>query len=121
MLSKRVVRTGPARRNALERLFGALADGTRLRLLNLVSGGEICVCHLTTVLRESQPNVSRHLAYLRAAGLVEARRDGRWMHYRAQEPDDPAAAAILKATLSSIRGRPQMERDRAMLDRVRAS
>ena len=62
-------------------LFLALADGTRLRVLNLMRHGEICVSAFTDVLGQSQPKVSRHLAYLRSAGLVEARRDGKWMHY----------------------------------------
>ena len=62
-------------------LFLALGDGTRLRVLNLMRHGEICVSAFTDVLNQSQPKVSRHLAYLRNAGLVEARRDGKWMHY----------------------------------------
>ncbi|HKP67869.1 MAG TPA: metalloregulator ArsR/SmtB family transcription factor [Pyrinomonadaceae bacterium] len=62
-------------------LFLALGDGTRLRVLNLMRHGEICVSAFTDVLSQSQPKVSRHLAYLRNAGLVEARRDGKWMHY----------------------------------------
>jgi DNA-binding transcriptional ArsR family regulator len=63
-------------------LNAALADENRLRLLNLMKGGEICVCHLQGVLQTNQPKISRHLAYLRKAGLVEARRDGKWTHYR---------------------------------------
>jgi ArsR family transcriptional regulator, arsenate/arsenite/antimonite-responsive transcriptional repressor len=62
-------------------LFLALGDGTRLRVLNLMRHGDICVSAFTDVLGQSQPKVSRHLAYLRNAGLVEARRDGKWMHY----------------------------------------
>ena len=62
-------------------LFLALGDGTRLRVLNLMRHGEICVSAFTDVLGQSQPKVSRHLAYLRSAGIVEARRDGKWMHY----------------------------------------
>ncbi len=63
-------------------MFRAFSDRTRLRLLNLLRGGEICVCDLVEVLGASQPLVSRHLAYLRRAGLVEARKEGLWMHYR---------------------------------------
>ena len=62
-------------------LFRAFADPTRLRLLNLLLEGELCVCDLCEVLDEIQPKVSRHLAYLRRAGLVSVRRDGKWKHY----------------------------------------
>ena len=65
----------------MAQLFQALADRTRLRLLNLMRGGEICVCYLVEVLGEPQPKISRHLAYLRKAGLVRARKEGLWMHY----------------------------------------
>jgi DNA-binding transcriptional ArsR family regulator len=62
-------------------LFMALGDKTRLRLLNLMREREICVSSFTGILEQSQPLISRHLAYLRNSGLVEARRDGKWMHY----------------------------------------
>lgn len=63
-------------------IFRALSDRTRLRILNLLQSGEVCVCHLVEVLGSPQPTVSRHLAYLRKAGLVVARKEGLWMHYR---------------------------------------
>ncbi|MEP7015360.1 MAG: metalloregulator ArsR/SmtB family transcription factor [Verrucomicrobiota bacterium] len=63
-------------------LFKILSDPTRLRLLNLLACGETCVCELTDTLRVVQPKISRHLAHLKRAGLVEARRDGKWVHYR---------------------------------------
>jgi ArsR family transcriptional regulator len=63
-------------------IFRALSDRTRLRILNLLQGGELCVCHLVAILDSPQPTVSRHLAYLRKAGLVVARKEGLWMHYR---------------------------------------
>src|SRR6266851_23179 len=69
-----------------ERFFQALGDNTRLRLLNLMGDQEVCVCYFVEVLGQSQPKISRHLAYLRSAGLVEARRDGKWMHYRLVMP-----------------------------------
>ena len=62
-------------------LFLALGDKTRLRLLNLMRDREICVSNFTGTLGHSQPLISRHLAYLRNSGIVEARRDGKWMHY----------------------------------------
>ena len=58
---------------SLAGLFAALADTTRLRLLNLMAGREVCVCHFVEILGQSQPKISRHLAYLRRAGLVTAR------------------------------------------------
>ena len=70
----------------LDLLFRALADRTRLRLLNLIADKEICVCYFVEILEISQPKISRHLAYLRRAGIVAARRQGRWMHYRLVAP-----------------------------------
>ena len=57
-------------------LFAALSDRTRLRLLNLMDGREVCVCYFVEILGQSQPKISRHLAYLRRAGVVAARREG---------------------------------------------
>jgi ArsR family transcriptional regulator len=76
-------------------LFKTLSDPTRLRLLNLLGCGETCVCELTDTLHVVQPKISRHLARLKRAGLVEARRDGKWMHYRWTEPADPLVRHVL--------------------------
>ena len=89
--------------HSFERLFHALADRTRLRLLHLMADQEICVCYFVAVIDVPQPKISRHLAYLRRAGLVQARRDGKWMHYRLAVPADPYAASILKTTLEALR------------------
>ena len=78
----------------LETYFKALADATRLRILGLLLTGEVCVCHIHESLRIPQPKASRHLAYLRRAGLVEARREGLWMHYRIADLPDPVLRAI---------------------------
>ena len=67
---------------AARAIFRALSDQTRLRILNLLCGGELCVCHLVAVLGVPQPTASRHLAYLRRAGLVVARKEGLWSYYR---------------------------------------
>ena len=99
-------------------LFAALADRTRLRLLNLMQGREVCVCYFVEILDETQPKVSRHLAYLRRAGIVNARRDGKWIHYSVARPEDPSAAAVLDATLAAIEGDRQMVRDRTALQRA---
>ena len=95
----------------METFFMALADKTRLRLLNLLREDEICVCFFTEVLGESQPKISRHLAYLRNAGVVEARRDGKWMHYRIVTPQDPFAAEVLEDTLRWLASQTAMQRD----------
>ncbi len=96
-------------------LFAALADPTRLRLLNLMSGREVCVCYFVEILRQPQPKISRHLAYLRRAGIVNARREGKWMHYRIERPHSPAARSVLEATLESFRDDPEMQADLARL------
>ena len=96
----------------LELFFAALADKTRLRLLNLMRDQEICVCFFTEVLGESQPKISRHLAYLRSAGLVEARRDGKWMHYSIKQPTDESARVVLQASLQWLESRDEMRSDR---------
>jgi ArsR family transcriptional regulator len=80
----------------LETLFKALADRTRLRLIQMLGDEELCVCDCVEVLKTNQPKVSRHLAYLRRAGLVTARRDGKWTYYRLVEPADPHAAKIIQ-------------------------
>ncbi len=95
----------------METFFMALADKTRLRLLNLMREEEICVCFFTEVLEESQPKVSRHLAYLRNAGIVEARRDGKWMHYRIIKPENPFAAQVLEDTLVWLASQDEMQKD----------
>src|SRR5271163_4141669 len=99
----------------LARLFAALADPTRLRLLNLMDGREVCVCYFVEILKQSQPKISRHLAYLRNAGIVSARREGKWMHYSIERPEDHGAAAILDATLLSFRSDREMQADIARL------
>jgi ArsR family transcriptional regulator len=102
----------------LVRLFAALADPTRLRLLNLMDGREVCVCYFVEILKQGQPKISRHLAYLRRAGIVSARRDGKWMHYRIERPADERAAAILDAALLSFKSDRQMQADLALLGRA---
>jgi ArsR family transcriptional regulator, arsenate/arsenite/antimonite-responsive transcriptional repressor len=100
----------------LDLLFRALADRTRLRLLNLIADKEICVCYFVEILGMSQPKISRHLAYLRRAGIVAARRQGRWMHYRLAAPGGAVASAILKEALSHLRQMPEMRGDLAKLE-----
>jgi ArsR family transcriptional regulator len=98
-----------------ELLFRALADRTRLRLLNLMGDDEVCVCFLVEALGMSQPKISRHLAYLRRAGIVAARREGKWMHYRLQKPTEPYAAAVLDTVRAYFQSDGEMQTDRSRL------
>lgn len=102
----------------LELLFRALADRTRLRLLNLMGDEEICVCFFVEGLKTNQPKISRHLAYLRRAGVVAARREGKWMHYRVVEPPDEHAARIFREVRAWLSQDPEMQRDRARLIKI---
>ncbi|MFZ1700725.1 MAG: metalloregulator ArsR/SmtB family transcription factor [Pyrinomonadaceae bacterium] len=90
--------------NDLESLFLALGDKTRLRLLGLLTEGEMAVGDLVEQIGESQPKVSRHLAYLRNADVVSARRDGKWIYYCIQQPDNPMLRRILSTVLHSVGG-----------------
>jgi ArsR family transcriptional regulator, arsenate/arsenite/antimonite-responsive transcriptional repressor len=93
------------------RLLKAVADGTRLRIVALLCQGELCVCHLQAALALSQPNVSRHLAILRAAGVVEARRDGGWVHYRLAPQSDRDCERQLQALVASFSRQPALRRN----------
>jgi ArsR family transcriptional regulator, arsenate/arsenite/antimonite-responsive transcriptional repressor len=86
----------------MERLFQALGDATRLRILGLLLTGEICVCHIHESLRISQPKASRHLAYLRRAGLVETRRQGLWVYYRLARSGDPVTTTIREVVAHAL-------------------
>lgn len=99
-------------------LFAALADPTRLRLLNLMRGREVCVCYFVEILNQSQPKISRHLAYLRKAGIVSTRREGKWMHYSIRKPENEAAAAILNAALSSLANDKKMQADLLRIEKA---
>jgi ArsR family transcriptional regulator len=99
-------------------LFAALSDRTRLRLLNLMNGREVCVCYFVEILGQSQPKISRHLAYLRRAGVVAARREGKWMHYRIVVPLNSGAAKLLKETLAVLREDRAMQADLSRLNKA---
>src|SRR6202051_4980304 len=102
----------------MERFFQALGDNTRLRLLNLMGDQEICVCYFVEILGGPQPKISRHLAYLRSAGIVGARREGKWMHYRIIIPPHIGAAQILRQTLAALKEEKALQADRARLSRA---
>jgi len=102
----------------MELFFRALADRTRLRLLNLMGSDEVCVCFFVEILGAGQPKVSRHLAYLRRAGIVAARREGTWMHYRIVEPSHEDAARVLKDVRDWLTRDSEMKKDRKKLVKV---
>jgi ArsR family transcriptional regulator, arsenate/arsenite/antimonite-responsive transcriptional repressor len=102
----------------LERFFQALGDNTRLRLLNLMGDQEVCVCYFVEILGGPQPKISRHLAYLRSAEIVEARREGKWMHYHVVMPPHLGATQILRQTMDSLKEEKQMQSDRARLTKA---
>ena len=104
--------------HSLEGVFQALADGTRLRILGLLLSGEVCVCNLHDSLGESQPKISRHLAYLRKAGLVATRREGLWVHYRLVEATDPVLATILQAVTHALGHVDSVRRDTRALEKT---
>src|SRR3954465_10210981 len=104
-----------AKHLSLEGLFAALADETRLRILNLVAGQEVCVCFFVEALHAPQPKISRHLAFLRRAGLVKARRDGKWMHYSLAVPQDPSKGKVLRAALEALAGESKAREDKKRL------
>ncbi|HEX8139513.1 MAG TPA: metalloregulator ArsR/SmtB family transcription factor [Pyrinomonadaceae bacterium] len=99
----------------MELFFQALADRTRLRLINLMGSDELCVCFFVEVLKANQPKISRHLAYLRKAGLVGARREGKWIHYRVAEPEDSHAAPVFSEVRAWLAEDREMQRDRERL------
>jgi ArsR family transcriptional regulator, arsenate/arsenite/antimonite-responsive transcriptional repressor len=96
---------------AMEDLFKALADATRLRILGLLLTGEVCVCDIHESLKIPQPKASRHLAYLRQAGLVETRRDGLWIHYRLAKLADPVLTALVDAVRHALTHAETVQRD----------
>ena len=98
----------------IEKFFIALSDRTRLRLLNLIGDDEVCVCYFVEILQVSQPKISRHLAYLRKAGLVATRREGKWMHYRITIPVDPHAARMLRDVRNWLAENPEMQQEREL-------
>lgn len=99
-------------------LFSALADRTRLRILNLMRRREVCVCYFVEILGETQPKISRHLAYLRRAGLVRTRREGKWIHYSLARPADAQTATVLEATLDAAAKDKEMRHDESTLEKA---
>ena len=99
-------------------IFAALADRTRLRLLNLMKDREVCVCYFVEILGQSQPKISRHLAYLRRSGLVLARREGKWMHYRIDRGLPASIQRLLDEAQEALSSDRQLQRDLEKLTRA---
>src|SRR6059036_3913931 len=102
---------------AMERVFQALADTTRLRIVGLLLSGEICVCHIHESLGISQPKASRHLAYLRRSGLVATRRTGLWVHYRLADTSDPIVSTICQTVAHALGHSETVRRDAGRLQK----
>jgi ArsR family transcriptional regulator len=102
----------------METVFKALADATRLRIVGLLLAGDVCVCHIHEALRIPQPKASRHLAYLRRSGLVTARRDGTWMHYRLAHLSDPVLTAVQQAVTHALHHQSVVRKDLERLERA---
>jgi ArsR family transcriptional regulator len=107
-----------AKKVDMERLFRAFADKTRLRLINLIGDDEVCVCFLTEILKAPQSTISRHLSYLKRSGIVDSRREGKWMHYRLVSPIDSDAATILEDIKKWLAKDQEMQADRKRLVKV---
>src|SRR5882672_3202610 len=107
----------PKHLSDMERLFKALADATRLRILGLLLTGEVCVCHIHDSLKIPQSKTSRHLAYLRRAGLVATRRDGLWIHYRLATLPDPILGALDDAVRHALTHLDVVRRDAERLQK----
>jgi len=103
----------------IARLFGSLADETRLRILNLLARGGLCVCDITTVLGIGQSKASRHLAYLRNVGLVEDRRNGVWMYYTLAKPNGATHRRVVEWLAEVVNDYPQAAADLKALQKLR--
>ncbi len=108
-----------ANKDRVDVMFRAFSDRTRLRLLHLLRTGETCVCELTDVLGVPQPKVSRHLAYLRRAGLVTARKDGLWMHYSLAPATTEFHKSLLNCLACCFRSVPELAKDAEKLGRAK--
>ena len=97
----------------LEVLYKGFADATRIRILNLLAAGELCVCDITEILRLPQSTTSRHLGYLLRSHLVEVSREWKFAHYRLAHPADPIHRNLIACVKTCFRGIPSLDRERA--------
>lgn len=110
-----------AAKSSVDRVFRAFADRTRLRILHLLHRRERCVCDLVEVLAVPQPKVSRHLAYLRKAGLVMARKDGLWSYYRLAPAGSEFHRNLLECLICCFSDVPELVKDAGKLSKRRAT
>ncbi len=102
--------------SSIDLIFRAFSDRTRLRILNLLQGREeLCVCDIIAVIAAPQPKISRHLGYLRRAGLVSARKEGLWVHYRLLPAGSPFHKKMLECLSCCLGDVPELKADRAQL------
>ncbi len=104
--------TAPSTADGLDLVLKAMADPTRIRVLNLLAAGEMCVCDIVQMLELPQPTVSRHLAVLRRAGLVVVAREARFAHYALAEDSNGPRRSLLEAVIMALEGVQQLERER---------
>ena len=97
----------------LDVLFKGFADPTRIRILSLLAAGELCVCDIVEILALPQPTVSRHLAYLRRMGLVEATREWKFAHYRLADPEHAVHRSLLQCARTCFTGIASLDDERA--------
>lgn len=105
-------------KNRVDTMFRAFSDRTRLRILNLLRGGELCVCDLVRVIAVPQPKVSRHLAYLRKAGLVTSRKEGLWMYYELAPARNEFHRKLIECLGCCFTDVPELARDAKMLGKT---
>jgi ArsR family transcriptional regulator len=99
------------------RVFRALGDETRVRIVALLSHGELCVCHVERALELPQPTISRHLAVLRTAGVVSARRDGTWVYYSLAAQADAHVQAMVEGVTQTFAAQRTLRADLARIKR----
>lgn len=113
--------TPPVTLDAADALFKGFADPTRLRILNVLAAGELCVCDIVEILGVAQPTISRHLAYLRRSGLVSATRDWKFAHYRLADAATAVHQRLIGCVAECFRGIAPLDEERARAEaRVRA-
>ena len=103
----------------VNRLFRAFSDKTRLRILHLLLGGELCVCDLMDILKVPQAKTSRHLGYLRRAGLVHSRDEGQWSYYSLAPASNPVHEKLIECLGVSCKVVPEIVQDNARVSKVR--
>jgi ArsR family transcriptional regulator, arsenate/arsenite/antimonite-responsive transcriptional repressor len=111
-----MTRRPDARFAEMSKALKALADPTRMRILGLLAGGQVCVCHIHAALAIPQPTASRHLAYLRKSGLVDSRREGQWVYYTLAKLSDDTLRTLVNAVTHCVGHVDTVARDRKRLE-----